>query len=357
MVASKKPKSSKKQPTKQKPTGFWHRHRRLCKWLIGIFGGIGLLLVATYIAFQASPWPGSLLIRNEFDKGGAKVAKALEKHVPAGVTSVENQQYRQNDTDGYLDIFYPEKTTTPLPTVVWVHGGAWVSGDKNNVDNYLKILASYGYTTVGVDYTIAPEAQYPTPLLQLNDALKYLQENAKRLHIDADKIVLAGDSAGSQIVAQVANSITSPAYANEIQMQPSLPASRLRAILLNCGAYDLTLPDYNGSFGGFLHTVLWAYSGKKDFLSDPKLKHASVVNYVTKDFPPSFITAGNVDPLLSQSTEFAKKLQSLGVSTSTLFYAADHQPQLNHEYQFNLDNTDGQQALKQMVEFLKLHTQ
>lgn len=341
---------------KQKPTSLWNRHKLLWKWLIGIFGSTLLLVLAVYIAFQVSPWPNSLLIRYGFDKQDAKVAAALEKHVPSGIASADNQEYRPNDSDGFLDVFYPEETTAQLPTVVWVHGGAWVSGDKNDVDNYLKIIASYGYVAVGVDYGVAPEHQYPLPILQLNDALDYLQKNASRLHINPNKIVLAGDSAGSQIVAQMATIVTSPSYANAMNVSPALSADKLKGTLLNCGAYNLALPDYSGPFGSFLHTVLWAYSGTADFMHDPKLKTASVVNYVTKDFPPSFITAGNIDPLLDQSTEFAKKLQSLGVPTSTLFYPTDHQPQLNHEYQFNLDTDDGKQALQQMINFIQQRT-
>jgi len=346
-------KAAKNKPQKQ--IKFWYRHKRLCKWLIGIFGTILLLILAIYIAFRVSPWPSALLIRYEFDKGGASVSQALEKHVPSGITQIENQQYRQADNDALLDVFYPDKTATQLPTIVWVHGGAWVAGHKDEIDNYMKILASRGFTTVSVNYSLAPEKQYPTPILQLNDALDYLQKNAKRLNIDDNRIMMAGDSAGSQIVAQMANSITSPSYASEIGVQPKLEATKLKGLLLNCGAYDLALPNYNGTFGGFLHTVLWAYSGTQDFLHDPQLKTASVVNYLTPAFPSSFITAGNVDPLLSQSTELANKLKSLNVQTSTLFYPAEHQPELNHEYQFNLDNADGQQALKQMVEFAQQH--
>lgn len=319
-------------------------------------GGLAAVALAVYIAFQVSPWPSAMLIRWEFEKVGTKVSDALVKHVPAGITSIENQQYRPNDKDGYLDVFYPANAAGPLPTVVWVHGGAWVSGDKDEVDNYLKIIASHGYTVIGVDYSIAPEHQYPTPLYQLNDALAYLQQNAKRLHIDPDKIVMAGDSAGSQIVAQMATIITNPTYAQDIGIQPELAAGKLRGMLLNCGAYDLALIDTNGPFGGFLHTVLWAYSGAKDFANDPKLKQASITPYLTRDFPPSFITAGNGDPLLPQSKELAGKLQNLGVPTTALFYPDNHSPQLPHEYQFNLDNEDGQNALASIVEFLGRHT-
>lgn len=348
--------SARKKTNAKKPTNFFALHKRLWKWLLGIFIGIIVLALAIYVAFQVSPWPNALIIRYGFEQNNAKVNQAMQKYVPTSVTQVENQQYHQGDNDALMDVFYPNNTTTPLPTIVWVHGGAWVSGNKEDMDNYLQIFAARGFTAVSVNYSIAPEKQYPTPIVQLNEALGYVQQNAKRLNIDPSRIILAGDSAGSQIVAQMANIITSQSYANQIGIQPKLAANNLKAMLLNCGAYDLALPDYNGPFGKLLHTVLWAYSGTQNFLQDATLKTASVVNYVTPAFPPSFITAGNVDPLLGQSTEFAKKLGSLGVPTSTLFYPANHQPQLNHEYQFDLDTPDGQNALNQMVAFAKSHT-
>lgn len=332
-----------------------HRLHPFWKWLIRIGAVLVALAGIIWIAFQVSPWPNALLIRDEFTKGSEAISRKQEKYVPGNITQIENQQYKAGDNDAYLDVFYPNGTTKPQATVVWVHGGGWVSGNKDQVDNYMKILAGHGFTTVSVNYSIAPEKQYPTPIVQLNEALGYLEQNADRLNIDKTQIFMAGDSAGSQIVAQMANIMTSPSYANEIDIQPRMTKSDLKGVLLNCGAYDLALPNYNGPFGGFLHTVLWAYSGTKDFLDDPRLKTASVVNYVTNEFPPAFITAGNVDPLLAQSTELAKKLQSLNVSTDTLFYPADHQPQLNHEYQFDLDTADGQTALQRMVTFVKSH--
>lgn len=333
------------------------RHRRLLLWSAWIIGVIVALCLVVWIAFQVSPWPNSLLIRSAFDKNSAKVAEALQKYVPANIAELEDVPYRSNDPDAHMDVFYPSGTAKQQATIVWVHGGGWVSGSSDNIDNYMKILAGRGFTTVSVNYSIAPEKQYPVPIEQLNDALGYLQKNAQRFHVDDSRLILAGDSAGSQIVAQMANIITSPSYSTTIGISPKITANDVKGLLLNCGAYDLNLPDYNGPFGKFLNTVLWAYSGTKDFLHDPTLKTASVVNYLTAQFPPSFITAGNVDPLLNQSTELASKLQTLGVKTSTLFYPADHQPQLNHEYQFDLDTTDGQNALSRMVDFAHQQTE
>ncbi len=335
------------------------KHHTLKKWLFITLGVFVLFVLAAYIAFRTSPWPGALIIRYVFEQGGKKTSQALEKYVPSGVSSIQNEQYRPNDKDALLDVYYPntvKNTHETLPTIVWIHGGAWISGSKKDVANYLKIIAAHGYTAVGVDYSIAPAKHYPTPLLQLNDALLYIQEHAERLHINPYNIVLAGDSAGSQIAAQMAALITNPPYASLLNIDPTLQPSQLRATILNCGAYDLALPDYNGEAGAFLKTVLWAYSGKKDFLNDPVLRQASVIDYVTADFPPTFITAGNADPLESQSREFAKKLQSLNVSTDTLFYPKDHTPKLSHEYQFVLDNADGKQALARILRFLNTQT-
>jgi acetyl esterase/lipase len=344
-----------RKPAQAPKPSLWHAHRKSWLWLIGIFGGIAILALATVIAFRVSPWPGALFIRYFFDKGGQQTSQKLQKYVPSGISGIRNQQYRPKDKDAFLDVYYP--TATPsnkaLPTIVWVHGGAWVSGNKDSVANYLKILSGHGYTTVSVNYSIAPKKRYPTPVLQVNDALRYLDTHAGQLHIDPNDLALAGDSAGSQIAAQVGGLITNPAYARQLGMTAPIKSSQLKAMVLNCGAYDLALPNYNGTDGKFLKTVLWAYAGTKDFLHDPSIELASVVDYANGSFPPTFITAGNADPLEAQSHEFAGKLTSLGVPVSSLFYAKDHQPELQHEYQFNLDQADGKQALNRILAFLQ----
>jgi acetyl esterase len=342
-------KSAKTEPKIQPRT---HKLRRLL--IIG-FSSLIFIVIAVYISFQVSPWPGSLVIRYFFDKGGRETSAKLEKYVPSGIASSTDLQYRSGDKDAYLDVYYPgsvKNTEKTLPTVVWIHGGAWISGDKKNIANYLKILASHNYTTVSVGYSIAPGKTYPTPVLQVNDALAYLERHAKELHINPDNLILAGDSAGSQIAAQVGTIITNPTYAREVGMSSPLAASKLRGMVLNCGAYDLALPNYNGEDGKFLKTVLWAYSGDKNFMDNQSIKHASVVDYVNADFPPSFITAGNADPLEQQSREFAAKLTSLGVGVDSLFYPEDHEPKLGHEYQFDLDLKDGKQAFTDILDFL-----
>lgn len=323
--------------------------------LVRVVAVVAALAGAGYAAFQLSPWPGALVIRVLMDRGGVAAAQALEKHVPAGVTGRIGEAYQSDDESARFDVFYPlvdEGKAIPLPTVVWVHGGAWLSGDKEHVANYLKIITAKGYVTIGVNYGLAPSRGYPEPVRQVNSALAYLIKNAARLNIDPDRLFLAGDSAGAQIAAQTAAIVTSPAYAASIGIEPGLKPSQLRGVLLLCGAYDASLLNLEGVFGWFLRTVLWSYFGTKDFLADPRLAQFSVARHITPQYPPLFIAVGNADPLAPQSVAFAEAAAGLGVPVDKLFFPKDYIPPLRHEFQFNLDVKAGRLALERTLAFL-----
>jgi len=329
--------------------------RTLRKVLLITFIVVVVFVFAVVAAFTISPQPVTLGIKQAFDSQGIKTNNALLKHVPAGVTSILNAQYDLNDKDAFLDVYFPtsiQNTETVKPLIVWIHGGGWISGDKNQVVNYCKIIASKGYTVAAINYSIAPAKKYPTPILQANEALHYLLQHAKRLHADTAHIILAGDSGGSQIAAQVANIMTEPSYAQQLDVLPALQKEQLSGIVLFCGAYDAQNLNIDAKFVPFVKMMLWSYCGERDFMDNPKFAPASVINYVTPNFPATFVSVGNVDPLAIQSYRFAEKLDSLGVKVETLFFADDHASALSHEYQFNLDNEDGKLALKKLESFL-----
>ena len=306
----------------------------------------------TVVSFLVSPRPGSLVIRWAFDKGGRSANAALAKHVPDGVTGITDIAYGDGP-DRRMDVWYPSGTSTPRPTVVWVHGGGWVSGDKSQVANYLKIIAARGYTVIGVNYSLAPGTKYPAPVRQVNDALAYIHQDAERLNVDARTIVLAGDSAGAQIAAQLAAVTTDETYAAAVDITPSLPASALVGTVLNCGPYVPSMVAGKGGLGGwFVKTVAWAYMGTKDF-DAPIMKQADLVANSTAAFPPTWISGGNDDPLTEQGEAFAAHLTGLGVDVTPVFYAEDHEPALGHEYQLDLSLAASRQALESTADFLR----
>lgn len=339
-----------KKPTKS------HRALRVLIWTGGLL--LGLVIIAL-VAFRVSPFPGALIIRDVFDKNDVSILKALEKHAPSiPVTELSEEQYVKDDKDATLDAYYPASTTSQLPVIIWTHGGAWVSGDKNNVAPYYRLLAAEGFTVIAVDYGLAPEHPYPKAVHQLNDAYAFIAQNADRFKADVGKILLAGDSAGANLSSQMAALITNPDYAKELGIKPTLQPSQLKGVVLNCGIYkmhELTVPDPTVPklVGWGTDVSVWAYSGTRDF-SAPIIKQMSPYYHVTNAFPATYITGGNGDPLTKvQSMPFAEVLKAKGVKTTELFYPDDHQPSLPHEYQFDLDTEDGKHAFAKTVEFAK----
>ncbi len=323
------------------------------RWVACFLLALTIVGAAAYSAFKLSPWPSVLLIRYEFAKDTAVVSRALEKYQPADVAELRDQRYTAG-ADPLLDVFFPSKSGQSgqaLPTIVWIHGGAFVYGSKSDVAGYLRILAARGYTTVGIDYSIAPAVKYPTPVRQANDALGFLVRNAARFHIDATRLFLAGDSAGAQIAAQLAAIISDPSYAAAVGISPSIPRTQLRGIALLCGVYDPSTIKRDGAYGGFIRTVLWSYFGSKDLTGDPRLAEFAVNRHVTPAFPPAFISVGNADPLAPQSALMAASIRNQGVAVDSLLFPTDHNPPLAHEYQFHLDQAAALEALERLNAF------
>jgi acetyl esterase/lipase len=317
-------------------------------------GAVGVAIGAVTVAARISPWPSAMVIRAIFDRGGRRTSTALEKHVPSGLTEVTDEVYAVGDPDGRLDVFRPAGAAGALPTVVWIHGGAFVSGCKDDIANYLRVLAGQGFTTVGVDYSVAPEFRYPTPVRQLGQALGHLLEHADRLGVDTHRIVLAGDSAGAQLAAQVTALASDPAYAARVGITPPVTTDQVRGALLFCGAFDFDLARGSSPAGDWVvRTALWSYSGRRDFLADETIQLASIAHHIPPEFPPTFVSAGNADPLLPHSLSLVATLERLGVEHDTVFFPEDQVPALGHEYQFDLDSPDGQRALDRAVEFLR----
>ena len=113
----------------------------------------------------------------------------------------------------------------------------------------------------------------------------------------------------------------------------------------------------DGVLGWGFKSAMWAYSGTRTWAEDSTGATMSTIDWVTKDFPTTYISGGNGDGLTwSQSIPMAQRLDELGVDVTTLFWPAPHEPKLPHEYQFHLDLDDAQTALEKTVEFLNANT-
>jgi acetyl esterase/lipase len=305
-----------------------------------------------------TPRPMVVLLRHQFAKDAARYGGALLARAPTDIETSVDERYGSRVDERY-DVYWPRRAAhdEQLPTIVWTHGGAFIGGAKEDVAGYLRMLAGEGFTAIAPRYSLAPGSTYPTPVRQVMAMLAAVQRDAARLHVDPQRIVLAGDSAGAQISAQIAAIVTNSQYAAQMQIQPTVHRSQLRGVVLCCGVFDPVLLGRHEDFREFMTSIGWAYSGTRNFRTDDRFTSTVTVGaHVTESFPPTFLTVGNADPLDVQSRSLAQTLGNLGVEVDSLFFPADHEPPLGHEYQWELDLADAREAFDRIVAFVRRRT-
>lgn len=302
-----------------------------------------------------SPVPAVNLVRMSPDLTGLGAAPAATPYVPSGIRTVLDAVYDASSPEGILDVFTPDDGATALPTIFWMHGGGFIAGEKWPLRDYLAVLASHGFTVVNVEYTHAPEAIYPTPIRQLNAAIAFVIDHAGEYRVDPNRILLAGDSAGAHMAAQTAMAIAQPDYAAAAQLPAAISPEQLVGTVQFSGAYDPNGVNFKSkAFGFFMTTVMWAYSGTKKFLTDPLFQMTALPRYVTSQYPPTFVSTGPADPLLSQNEAWVAALKNVGVPVTTLFFDPETTAAtVGHEYQLDIAGPQGRQALRAIVEFIR----
>lgn len=268
--------------------------------------------------------------------------------ITAQVEVVKNVPYHESE-NAYLDFYYPKGASGPLPVILWIHGGGFIGGSKDSRQDYGMTLANAGYLVANINYALAPAQLYPGPVIQANEALKFLKQTALQYGGDMDRVFVGGDSAGAQIASQLAALQSNTLLADTMNVEPAVSASQLRGALLFCGLYDMqTVRD-----SGFpnIDFFLNAYTGAESFEAFGNIHEMSTIQHVTADYPDVFISAGDADPLEPQSVALADSLRIKGVDVTDVFFA-DTDKNLKHEYQYALDTNDGQETLNKTLEFL-----
>ncbi|MEH0756785.1 alpha/beta hydrolase [Vibrio alginolyticus] len=220
-----------------------------------------------------------------------------------------------------LDLYAPSvESNTQYPLLVWVHGGAWKRGSKDAIPEknplLLQSVLNEGYALASVDYRLSGEAIFPQPVQDINDALNYLYDNAEKLGIKADNVVIMGRSAGGHLAGFIG--ATNSAYHQVDFYEP--PKYKVSVVVSFFGPTDLLELSNKGG------KKTSKKSSVSRFLGDipnniPKLaKKASTTSYVNENTPPYIQLHGTLDKRvpLSQSEILKAKLDEHGV-TNQLF--------------------------------------
>ena len=263
-----------------------------------------------------------------FNLGAARSDKKRDAAIalPAGVTECRNISYGSHGKESLLDVYYPDGTTEALPTIVSIHGGGYVYGSKEIYRRFGMDMAKRGFAFVNFNYRLAPKSKFPAPLADTNAVLEWVAQNHRRYHLDPDRIILIGDSAGAQLASQYAALFTNPDYAKYFGLK--LPRVTIRTLGLYCGMYDGAARAREPRKGLFLD-----YLGKDLPADDPRMQ---VLAAVTDKYPPAFIMSAQNDFLKAEAQPMFDFLTARGIPAQCKIYGTEEAKHIGHVFHVNI---------------------
>ncbi len=207
--------------------------------------------------------------------------------------SYTNLVYAQTgDRKLLVDIYLPADNPEPY-LIVWVHGGAWHSGSKENPPTG---LLEKGYALASVDYRLSVEAPFPAMIHDIKAAIRYLRANAHTYGYQASKIIIAGSSAGGHLAALIGTTNGHPELEGNLGDYLSTSSDVQATIDLFGPTNFLTILDQSTPHGLSVRApALALLLGRPVGQVSELAKLASPVFQVDASDPPMFISHGDQD--------------------------------------------------------------
>lgn len=196
----------------------------------------------------------------------------------------------------------------PMPGLVFFHGGGWVTGDLDTHDVLCRALANgAGCTVVAVHYRLAPEHKFPAAIDDAVAATRWVAEHAAELGIDPNRLAVAGDSAGGNLAAAVAQVLRhegGPQLAYQVLIYPVIDHNfDTQSYIENADGYRLTRAGMQ---------YYWAhYLPDRSHANDHRASPIRAENL--SDLPPALVITAEYDPLRDEGRAYADGLRDAGV--------------------------------------------
>lgn len=246
--------------------------------------------------------------------------------------------YGKHDDWNLLDIYRPVHRPGPWPVVFYVHGGAFHLLSKDTHWLMGLVFARFGYLVVNISYRLAPEHPYPAAIEDTCAAYTWMASRIKELGGDPDRVAVAGESAGGNLVTALTLAACQErpeAWARAVYECGVVP----RATLPFCALLEVSRIERFGQrrkiprwLDGMLRDIPSVYlrghsgdPGSDLDLADPLrvIEGAAGVPHeprFSRNLPPFFAPVGTRDPLLDDTRRLEKALRALNVPVEARYY-------------------------------------
>lgn len=239
-------------------------------------------------------------------------ARALERSgrerygVGPDMARVENIELPVSGGAITVRVVYPVQR--PTAVVVYFHGGGWVTGEIGDYDALLRTLArEAGCAIALVEYRKAPECPFPAAVHDAIQATHWLADNVAKRMAAPSGIIVAGDSAGGNLAAAVAQSAVTGAA----------PTPLLQILIYPVLDCDFTTRSYVSDENQLLLTreaMQWYWNHYAPDPADRLNPLASPARAVSvAGLPPALVITAEHDVLRSEGDDYARRLRDEGV--------------------------------------------
>ncbi len=223
---------------------------------------------------------------------------AREPDVPSNIQGFKDVEYKNvNGKSLQIDVYKKKELQEKAPLLVFIHGGGWRSGKRQDYLVYLLDYAEKGYVTATISYRLKKDSIYPAAIEDVMDGIDFLFQHGETYGYDTSRVALIGGSAGAHLSMLAGYGWEKP------------QKHKVKAVVDIYGPVDMTTPYAQTQFmvNDFIGHP---YSEKPELYWE-----ASPAKYLNKNLPPTLILQGTSDNLLppSQSDTLHARLDRLGV--------------------------------------------
>jgi len=217
-----------------------------------------------------------------------------------------------NGTPLKLDVWKRIDQKSPAPTVIYIHGGGWVFGDRTGATPLFFPFLEVGWNVVNVEYRMASTSLAPAAVEDTRCALRWVYRNAKKYNVDTNKIVLTGHSAGGHLSLITGMLPEGTGLDNNCPADPQMGDTPMKvAAIVNW--YGIS--DVNDLIQGpnvKTYALMWMGSQTD---ATAIAKRVSPLTYVRAGLPPILSIHGDADPVVpyQQSVRLHQALTAAGV--------------------------------------------
>ncbi|MGW6281262.1 alpha/beta hydrolase [Kribbella sp. NPDC055071] len=319
--------------------GLW-RIRRGLTWTAAAASGLGALGTLTSAVLVV------VMVAAIGDAGGSvNVFRALAPSSMAAASADVHEVYTVAGGQALsVAVYKPSPTPQPAPTLVYVHGGGWISGTEDNMPVDMRWFADHGWLVVSVQYRLANNTEHTWDQAPADVACAWAwtAHNAARLGGDPARLAILGESAGGNLALNLAYGISAGRVNSPCGTVP-VP----RAVVAEYPAVDPAAVYANHFSLGSLsdEDMVRKYLGGSPQEYPERVAATSSATYITAKAPQTLVIQGERDNLVPPDSvyDFVDKARAAGVDITLAKV-----PFANHSYDQLAANSIGNQAFLTM---------